>query len=45
MAEAICRLIESKETRCAMADYQGQKVERFCKETVLKQWIRLIESR
>lgn len=45
MAEAICRLIESRETRCAMADYQGQKVERFRKETVLKQWIRLIEGR
>ena len=44
MAQAVCRLIESEETRQAMAEYQGDKIGRFRREAVLEQWIRLIEK-
>ena len=44
MGEAICCLIEDAEFRLRMSQKSQENLEKFSKETILNQWIELIEN-
>ncbi len=45
MSEAIGKLIENRELRAGMSAHAYDDLDRFSKETILKQWIEFLEGR
>ncbi|MBQ9624971.1 MAG: glycosyltransferase [Clostridia bacterium] len=44
LASAMIKLIENKDLRKQMSDNSQENLEKFSKETILKQWFNLIDS-
>ncbi len=44
LGEAICSLIEDNESRAQMSEKSQENLDKFSKQSILNQWIKLIES-